>query len=122
MSTRDLEVETVAEAYLMLLKDRGIDHFLGNGGTDFASLVDAFAKFEAQGTPAPRPLVIPHEFVAVSMAHGYYVASGRPAAVMVHVNVGTANASTGIISAARANVPIFMSAGRTPITEEGLPG
>jgi acetolactate synthase-1/2/3 large subunit len=122
MTSRDLKVDTVAEAYLLLLKDRGIEHFFGNAGTDFASLVDAFARFEAEGTPAPRPLVIPHEFVAVSMAHGYYAASGRPAAVMVHVNVGTANASTAIISAARANVPIFMSAGRTPITEEGLPG
>src|SRR5207247_643978 len=68
------------------------------------------------------PLVVPHEFVAVSMAHGYYAAGGRPAAVMVHVNVGTGNASTAIISASRANVPILMSAGRTPITEEGLPG
>src|SRR5207302_821622 len=32
------------------------------------------------------------------------------------------NASTAIISAARANVPILMSAGRTPITEEGQTG
>jgi acetolactate synthase-1/2/3 large subunit len=56
------------------------------------------------------------------MAHGYYVAGGRPAAVMVHVNVGTGNASTAVITAARANVPVLMSAGRTPITEEGQPG
>ncbi len=122
MTTRTLHVETVAEAYLELLKDRGIDHFFGNAGTDFASLVDAFAKFAAQGEGGPRPLVIPHEFVAVSMAHGYYLAAGRPAAVMVHVNVGTANASTAVITAARANVPILMTAGRTPITEAGLPG
>jgi acetolactate synthase I/II/III large subunit len=122
MTTRTLQVETVAEAYLELLRDRGIEYFLGNAGTDFASLVDAFAKFEAQGKGGPRPLVIPHEMVAVSMAHGYYLGAGRPAAVMVHVNVGTANASTGIITAARANVPILMSAGRTPITEEGLRG
>ena len=122
MGTRTLHPETTAEAYLELLKDRGIDVFLGNAGTDFASLVEAFARFEADGRPAPRPLLIPHEFVAVSMAHGYYAAGGRPAAVMVHVNVGTANASTAIITAARANVPVLMTAGRTPITEEGLPG
>src|SRR5687768_12187656 len=122
MSTRTLHPATTAEAYLELLKDRGIDIFLGNAGTDFASLVEAFARFEAEGGRAPRPLVVPHEFVAVSMAHGYYAAGGKPAAVMVHVNVGTANASTAIISASRANVPILMSAGRTPITEEGLPG
>src|SRR2546428_2664647 len=122
MGSRRLEAETTAEAYLELLKDRGIDVFLGNAGTDFASLVEAFARFETESGRAPRPLVVPHEFVAVSMAHGYYAAGGRPAAVMVHVNVGTGNASTAIISAARANVPILMSAGRTPITEEGLPG
>jgi len=122
MSTRPLHAATTAEAYLELLKDRGIDVFLGNAGTDFASLVEAFARFEAEGGRGPRPLLVPHEFVAVSMAHGYYVAGGRPAAVMVHVNVGTGNASTAIITAARAGVPILMSAGRTPVTEEGLPG
>ena len=122
MGTRTLTADTTAEAYLELLKDRGIDVFLGNAGTDFASLVEAFARFEAEGRAAPRPLLIPHEFVAVSMAHGYYAAGGKPAAVMVHVNVGTGNASTAIITAARANVPVLMSAGRTPVTEEGLPG
>lgn len=122
MGTRTLHPDTTAEAYLELLKDRGIDVFLGNAGTDFASLVEAFARFEENGRPAPRPLLVPHEFVAVSMAHGYYAAGGRPAAVMVHVNVGTANASTAIITASRANVPVLMTAGRTPITEEGQPG
>jgi acetolactate synthase I/II/III large subunit len=122
MSARTLQSETTAEAYLELLKDRGIDVFLGNAGTDFASLVEAFARLAPERGRAPRPLVVPHEFVAVSMAHGYYVAGGRPAAVMVHVNVGTGNAATAIITASRANVPILMSAGRTPVTEEGLPG
>ena len=122
MGSRTLNCETAAEAYLELLKDRGIDVFLGNAGTDFASLVEAFARFEAEGRAAPRPILVPHEFVAVSMAHGYYAAGGRPAAAMVHVNVGTGNASTAIITAARANVPILMTAGRTPITEEGSAG
>jgi acetolactate synthase I/II/III large subunit len=122
MGSRTLHPTTTAEAYLELLADRGIDVFLGNAGTDFASLVEAFARCEAEGGRAPRPLVIPHEFVAVSMAHGYYAAGGRPAAVMVHVNVGTGNASTAIITAARANVAILMSAGRTPVTEEGQLG
>src|SRR5499425_756372 len=122
MTTRTLTAETTAEAYLELLADRGVDVFFGNAGTDFASLVDAFARLASDAGRAPRPLVIPHEFVAVSMAHGYYVASGRPAAVMVHVNVGTGNAATAIITASRANVPILMSAGRTPITEEGQTG
>ena len=35
------EVESVAEAYLELLAARGIDYFFGNGGTDFAPIVEA---------------------------------------------------------------------------------
>jgi acetolactate synthase-1/2/3 large subunit len=41
---------------------------------------------------------------------------------MVHVNVGTANAICGVMNAARENVPILMTSGRTPLTEEGFDG
>jgi acetolactate synthase-1/2/3 large subunit len=41
---------------------------------------------------------------------------------MVHVSVGTANALCGVFNAARENVPILFTAGRSPLTEEGLPG
>src|SRR5256885_14983709 len=88
MGSRTLHPQTTAEAYLELLKDRGIDVFLGNAGTDFASLVEAFARFESAGGRAPRPMVVPHAFVAGSMAHGSYVAGGRAPAGMVHVNGG----------------------------------
>ena len=122
MGQKTLQVETVAQAWLELLHDRGVDVFLANAGTDFASLVDAFAKRQAEGKMSPRPVVVPHESVAVGMAHGYYLATGRPQAVMVHVTVGTANATCGVISAARGRAPVFLAAGRTPLTEEGLPG
>jgi acetolactate synthase-1/2/3 large subunit len=119
MPTKTLRVETVAQAYLELLRERGVDCFFANAGTDFASIVDAFARFAAEGKATPRPIAVPHEFVAVSMAHGYYLATGRPQAVMVHVTVGTANGVGAIINAARTQVPILFTAGRTPITEEG---
>src|SRR5207244_988639 len=44
---------------------------------------------------------------------------GKPAAVMVHVTVGTANAICGLMNAARDNVPLLLAAGLTPITESG---
>ena len=64
-------------------------------------------------------MVVPHENVAMAMAHGYYRIAGKPAAVMVHVTVGTANTLNGVINAARDNIPILLAAGRTPITETG---
>ncbi len=39
-----VSVESTAEAYLELLAARGVDYFFGNGGTDFAPLIEAYAK------------------------------------------------------------------------------
>jgi acetolactate synthase-1/2/3 large subunit len=75
-----------------------------------------------QGKQTPRPITVPHENAAVAMAHGYYMITGKPQVVMVHVNVGTGNAINGIINAARDHVPILFTAGRTPLTETGLHG
>ncbi len=108
-----------AEAVLGRMKAAGIDVLLANGGTDFPSIIEAYARAAETGIAMPEPLVIPHEGVAVGMAHGYYLATGRPAAVMVHVNVGLANAVMGLINAASENVPILMCSGRTPLTEAG---
>ena len=122
MATKRIEVESTAEAYLALLKVRGVDYLFGNGGTDFAPIVEAYAKLAAEGKSFPRPITVPHEFTAVSMAHGYAMVTGRPQAVMVHVIVGTANGLGAVMNAARANVPLLFTAGRTPITEGEIPG
>jgi acetolactate synthase-1/2/3 large subunit len=110
-------VESIAEAYLELLSARGIEYFFGNGGTDFAPIIEAYAKRQVQELPAPRPIPVPHEVTAVSMAHGYTMITGRPQVVMVHTVPGTANAIGGIVNAFRSNIPMLFSAGRTPITE-----
>jgi len=108
-----------AEAVLGRMKAAGIDVLFANGGTDFPSIIEAYARAPESGIAMPEPLVIPHEGVAVGMAHGYYLATGKPAAVMVHVNVGLANSVMGLINAASENVPILMCSGRTPLTESG---
>jgi len=122
MARKELNVDSVAEAYLALLAERGIEYLFANAGTDFAPIVEAYAKAAHTGLPAPKPLLATHENLAMSMAHGYAAASGKVPAVMVHVSVGTANALCGVFNAARANVPILFTAGRSPLTEEGLPG
>jgi len=108
-----------AEAVLTHMKAAGIDVLFANGGTDFPSIIEAFARQSETGLEMPEPLVIPHEGVAVGMAHGYYLMTGKPAGVIVHVNVGLANSVMGLINARSENVPIMMFSGRTPITEHG---
>jgi acetolactate synthase-1/2/3 large subunit len=111
--------ETAAEAWLGLLAARGVDYLFANGGTDFAPIVEAYAKGQKLGWRLPEVVIVPHENMGVAMAHGYAMVTGRPQAMMVHVGVGTANTLNGIINASRQNVPILMTAGRTPITESG---
>ena len=115
-------VESTADAYLQLLAARGVEYFFANAGTDFAPIIEAYARRSAQGQASPRPITVPHEVPAVAMAHGYTMVTGRPQVVMVHVIVGAGNAAGGVINAARSNLPVLFSAGRNPITEAGADG
>lgn len=112
----------VAETYLGLLRSRGISYLFANAGSDFASLIEAYARCDEAETAFPVPITVPHENVAIHMAMGYWLVTGQMQAVMVHVNVGTANTMCGLLNAARANIPLPLSAGRTPINEKGVPG
>src|SRR5512139_2510 len=96
---------TVAEVYLAHLKRRGIDYLFANGGTDFAPIVEAYARAPQSGLAFPQPIAVGHENAAVCMALGSTMISGKPQAVMVHVSVGTANAVLGLMNAMRDRVP-----------------
>jgi acetolactate synthase I/II/III large subunit len=110
---------SAADALLRGLKAQGVDYFFANPGTDFPSIIEGFARAAESGGTVPRPLLVPHETAAVAMAHGVYMVSGRPQAVMVHTNVGTGNTINTLINAARDNVPIVLLAGRSPLTQKG---
>jgi acetolactate synthase-1/2/3 large subunit len=107
------------EVFLRALAEHGVDFFFANPGTDFPPIVEAFARGQGRNARLPRPILVPHENLAVAMAHGAYTVTGRPQAVMVHVNVGTGNTINNLINLSRDRVPLILAAGRTPITEKG---
>ena len=90
-----------------------------NPGTDFPPIVEAFSRAKKTNAKVPKPILVPHENLAVAMAHGAYLMNGHPQAVMVHVNVGTANTINNLTNLSRDRVPLILAAGRTPITEKG---
>ena len=120
----DSEPQTriAAEDYLDALAAHGIEHLFCNPGTDFAPIVEAFARAARTNRTVPHPIVVPHENAALSMAHGYTMVTGRPQAVMLHTNVGTANSINMLIDASRDRVPVLLTSGRTPYTETGASG
>jgi acetolactate synthase-1/2/3 large subunit len=110
---------TAGAAIFRRLNRLGVDRVFVNSGTDFPPIIEGLAEGEANGAALPLSVVVPHEHVAVSMAHGHFFATGRPAAVILHTNVGLANGAIGAINAATDHVPMILMSGRTPATETG---
>lgn len=114
--------KTVAQSFIEALQRRGIEHVFANAGTDHAPLVEALSVMKRAGTAVPAFHVVPHENLAMAMAQGYYRVSKKPAVVLVHVAVGTANTICSLMNAWRSNIPVLLVAGRTPSSETGHTG
>lgn len=113
---------TAADAFLLSLKQAGIDYFFANPGTDFAPIIESYAYGASQGWDLPQPIAAAHETVAMGMAYGVTMVTGKPQAVMLHTNVGLANGIMGLLNAMSDQVPMLMFSGRTPLTETGRDG
>jgi acetolactate synthase I/II/III large subunit len=105
------------------LADEGVQHVFFNPGTDTAPVQEALARARSEGTPHPRSVLCLHEQIALSAAIGHAFVTGRPQAVMVHVDAGTLNLGGAIHQAQRNRTPVVVFAGRTPYsTSAEVPG
>jgi acetolactate synthase-1/2/3 large subunit len=110
---------TTAHYFLEGLVDLGVDYIFANLGTDHVSLIEEMARWDKEGRKHPEMILCPHEVVAVHMAGGYALATGRVQAVLVHVDAGTANACMAIQNLFRYRLPVMLFAGRAPHTLHG---
>jgi acetolactate synthase I/II/III large subunit len=110
---------TSAHYFLEGLVDLGVDYIFANLGTDHVSLIEEMARWDQAGRKHPEMILCPHEVVAVHMAGGYALATGRGQAVLVHVDAGTANACMAIQNLFRYRLPVMLFAGRAPYTLHG---
>jgi acetolactate synthase-1/2/3 large subunit len=110
---------SAAHYFLEGLVDLGVEYIFANLGTDHVSLIEELARWDKQGRKHPEVILCPHEVVAVHMAGGYALATGRAQAVLVHVDAGTANACMAIQNLFRYRLPVMLFAGRAPHTLHG---
>ena len=116
-------IESVADGFIELLNAQGVDYIFINPGTDTAPILESIAKFKAEGRRTPELVLCLHESLALSMAHGYYMVTGRVQVVMVHVDVGTQNLGANLHNAQRGRAGVVICAGRAPYTVDGaVPG
>ena len=110
---------STAHYFLEGLVDLGVEYIFANLGTDHVSLIEEMARWDKEGRNHPEMILCPHEVVAVHMAGGYALATGRCQAVLVHVDAGTANACMAIQNLFRYRLPVMLFAGRAPHTLHG---
>lgn len=115
---RELHDVEIAEAYVEALLARGVSYLFLNPGTDTFPIQEAVAKRRALGQPTIEVVLCPFEVPALAAAHGYYAVSGRPQAVLVHVDVGTQNLGAMVHNAQRGRAAVLLSAGRAPYTTD----
>jgi acetolactate synthase-1/2/3 large subunit len=110
---------TTGTALLEALLETGVDYVFANLGSDHTSIVEAYAAGRRAGKKLPQLVTAPHEFVAMTAAHGYAAVTGRAQAVVVHVECGTQSLAGAVHNAAKGRVPLFVFAGASPATQEG---
>ena len=82
-------MRSASTALLEALQEAGVAFIFANLGSDHPGIVESLAEAKATGRPVPRLITCPNEMVALSAAQGYAQIALRPAAVIVHVDVGT---------------------------------
>ncbi|PSN64776.1 thiamine pyrophosphate enzyme [Corynespora cassiicola Philippines] len=114
------EKYTTAFAFFEALWEAGITACFVNVGSDHPSIIEAIVKGKKERPNEwPRMITCPSEVTTISIADGYARVSGRPQAVVVHVDVGTQALGQGIHNASIGRVPVFIFAGLCPYTDAG---
>jgi thiamine pyrophosphate-dependent acetolactate synthase large subunit-like protein len=93
------DMYTTSSVFLQTLSEAGITHAFVNWGSDHPGLLEDLERQRTDSenhatrgdhdTTNPTIITCPNEMVALSAAQGYAQVTGNPAAVIVHVDVGT---------------------------------
>ena len=114
--TSNAAEHSTAYYFIEGLNELGIEHLFCNFGTDHAPTIEAMAERQKNGEKVPNVMLCPHDNTAAHMAMGYAAMTGRGQAVLVHVDVGTANTANGMHNLFRSRLPVLLMSGKAPYT------
>lgn len=101
------------EAILQGIRDLGIEYLISSPGSDWGPLWEALARQKVTGTPGPIYLSCGHETLAVDLAVGYTMMTGRMQGVVLHAGVGLLQGSVGIHGARLNEIPMLILSGES---------
>ena len=107
----DARVRYGSDVMVDLLMGQGIRYVALNPGASFRGLHDSLVN-----TPgAPEMILVPHEKLAVNIAHGYAKASGELMGAILHDTVGLLHGTLGIFTAYLDRAPVLVLGGAGPM-------
>jgi acetolactate synthase I/II/III large subunit len=101
------------EAILEAFRKLKIDYIMSSPGSEWSPVWEALVRQKLGNRPGPAYLDCWHETLAVNMAAGYTLVTGRPQAVLVHAGVGLLQGSMGVHGALSAEVPMLVMSGES---------
>ncbi len=121
----EIEIEGAAEGYLEIFRRYGVDYVFCSPGSEFVPFWEFLTKFKDQGKK-PGYVNARHEGLALSMAKGYTMATGRPQVVLLHVLFGLLHGAMELKAIYTDNIPMLVISGQARTHEEefwgGTPG
>ena len=101
------------EAILEACRKLGVDYIVSSPGTEWAPVWEAMANQIREGKNGPGFMDCWHETLAVDVAAGYTLATGRMQAVLLHAGSGLLQGAMGIHGAWLASVPMVVISGES---------
>jgi acetolactate synthase I/II/III large subunit len=95
-----------------VLKDLGVEYVAANPGSSFEGLQESLINYGNPPNRMPEFITALHEESAVTMAHGYGKAEGKPMCALLHGTIGIQHAAMSIYQAYYDRTPVLLLAGR----------
>ena len=110
-----VEVRTItrpgSDLMVQTLRDLGIEFAAANPGSSFEGFQESVINYGHPPNVMPEWITALHEESAVTMAHGYAKAEGKPMLAVLHGTIGIQHAAMSIYQAYYDRVPVLMFAG-----------
>ena len=103
-----------SDLMIQVVRDLGVEYVIANPGSSFEGIQESVINYGNPPNKTPEWITALHEESAVTMAHGYAKAEGKPALAVLHGTIGIQHAAMSIYQAYYDRVPILMLAGNDP--------
>jgi acetolactate synthase-1/2/3 large subunit len=101
-----MENYTTIKEFIEVMNRHDVEFVFFNPGIDNVPVLETLAAYQAQGKKAPRSILCLDEFVAMTAAHGSWMASGKPQVVSVHSELGVLQIGGALHNAQWGRVPV----------------